>query len=106
MNVIYTLLFAFALGYLIKNRGVAIATYLAVEALVFGFQSVTLLIEWASGASSQAFGAFPDHSPEQVWSYGAVNLVITAVGIGLVLLGVRTAGKRLARKGVVKANAT
>lgn len=103
MNVIYTVLFAFAIGYFVKNRGVASALYLAGGALVFALQSVTLLIEWASGKNSKAFGDFPDYTASNVWGYGAVNLIITIVGVGLVLLGTRLAHKRAAKKGVVQA---
>ncbi len=101
MNVIYTVLVAFALGYFIKDTRVAVALYLAGEALVFGFQSASLIIEWASGTSTAAFGAFPDHSPSNVWGYGVVNLVITVIGIGLVMLGARTARRRAAKQDVV-----
>lgn len=103
MNVMYTVLLAFAIGYFVKNRGVAMAVHLAGGAFVFAFQSVGLLLDWASGRSTQAFGKFPNYSDSNYWGYGAVNLVITTVGIGLVLLGARIAHQRAAKKGVVQA---
>ncbi|CCH69487.1 conserved hypothetical protein [Phycicoccus elongatus Lp2] len=102
MNVIYTVLLAFAIGYFVKNRGVASALYLAGGALVFAFQSVTLLIEWASGKNTKAFGDFPDYTASNVWGYGVVNLIITIIGIGLVQLGVWVSHKQAAKKGVVQ----
>ena len=32
MNVIFTVLFAFAIGFFVKQRGLAIVTYLALDA--------------------------------------------------------------------------
>ncbi len=94
MNLIYTVLFAFTLGYFIKNRGIAICVYLGLEALIFTFQTLNLLMEWAGG-SQQAFGGpFPDSSAGSVASYGAVNLIITGIGVGLVVLGHKTAARR------------
>ncbi len=94
MNVIYTLLFAFAFGYLIKNRGLAISTYLGFEALLFSFQTLNLTLEWVGGDTEAFGGPFPGYSGANVAGYGLVNLVITGVGIGLVLLGAKVATKR------------
>jgi hypothetical protein len=52
-----------------------------------------LVIEWVGG-SKDAFGPYPKADKPEVWSYGVVNLVIFAVGIGLVLLGHRVAARR------------
>ena len=94
MNLIYTVLFAFALGYFIKNRGVAICVYLCLEALIFTFQTLNLILEWAGGSQEAFGGPFPDSSAGSAAAYGAVNLVITAIGVGLVALGSRTSAKR------------
>lgn len=101
MNVIYTVLFAFALGFFIKNTGIATAVYLAGDALVFGYQSVNLLLEWGGGHKAAFGGPFPDHDTSGVVGYGLVNLVITVVGVGLVVLGARVAARRVAKKDVV-----
>jgi hypothetical protein len=53
---------------------------------VFTFQSVDLIIEWAGG-SKAAFGPYPNADKSEIWSYGVVNLVIFAAGLGLVALG-------------------
>ena len=94
MNLIYTILLAFLIGYFIRNRGIAICVYLALEALIFTFQTLNLLLEWAGGSEEAFGGTFPDSSAESVLAYGAVNLVITGIGLGLVVLGRRTATKR------------
>ncbi len=100
MNVIYTVLCAFAIGFFVKPKGVGVLTYLVVGSLLFTFQSVNLLLEWADG-SEAAFGPFPDYEFGQVIGYGLVNLMIAALGIGLVLLGAKVGAKRAAKKSVV-----
>lgn len=101
MNAIYTVLAAFALGYLIRSRGPAVATYLALGALVFGYQTLWLVIEWVNGSTAAFGGPFPGHTASQVYAYGAVNLIIFAAGVALVLFGTRVrrrrSGKREAR---------
>lgn len=94
MNIVYTLLLAFPLGFLIRDRAAACALYLAGGAFVLAFQSVNLLVEWADGSTSAFGGPFPGHEQEKVIGYGLVNLAITAVGIGLVLLGALVARRR------------
>ncbi len=100
MNVVYTVLFAFAIGFFMKRTGAAALTYLVLGSFVFTFQSVLLVTEWASG-SEAAFGPFPDADSERVIGYGVVNLLITTVGVGLVLLGAKVGAKRAAKKSVV-----
>lgn len=100
MNVLYTLLFAFAIGFFVKPKAIAVLTYLVVGSLLFTFQSLNLLLEWANG-SEAAFGPFPDSEFAEVMGYGLVNLLITAVGVGLVLLGAKVGAKRAANKSVV-----
>lgn len=94
MNLIYTVVFAFAFGYFIKNRGVAICVYLGLEALIFTFQTLNLLLEWAGGSQEAFGGPFPDSSASSVAGYGAVNLIITGIGVGLVVLGHKAAARR------------
>lgn len=94
MNILYTLLLAFPLGYLIRDRAAACALYLAGGAFVFAFQSVNLLVEWADGSRSVFGGPFPGHETDKVFGYGLFNLAITAVGIVIVLLGARVARQR------------
>lgn len=103
MNVIYTVLFAFAFGYFVKQRGVAIALYLAVDALVFSFQSLSLVLSWLAHESPSAFGDFPDQLPVQysqseLFGYGVINLVIVLAGVGLVTLGGWVRARRTARR--------
>jgi hypothetical protein len=89
-------LVAFPLGFLVPNRLVAYVAYIAVHAFVFVFQSLTLLIEWIGGDES-AFGPYPDASGGDVAAYGVVNLVIYAVGLGLVYVGHRVGARRRSR---------
>lgn len=92
MNLIYTVLAAVPIGFLIRPRATALLTYLVVGGWVFTFQSLTLVLSWLGHEGRPAFGPFPSSFPAvadngQVGGYAAVNLMITTVGLGLVLLG-------------------
>ena len=67
--------------YFIRNRMAAYLAYVALHSFVFTFQSTTLLKEWNGGETSVKNPAAVD------WSYGLVNLLIFAAGLGLVTLG-------------------
>ncbi len=103
MNIIFTVLFAFAIGYFVKKPGIAIVTYLALDAIVFSYQSVGVLLDWMADKPPVAFGPSPkalpvEYSNSELWGYGLVNLAIIAVGIGLVVLGARISARRAARR--------
>jgi hypothetical protein len=110
MNILFTILAAFPIGFFVKQRGLAIVTYLAIDALLFSFQTLGVLLDWMAGnaglGGAQAFGPFPtgplplNYQSSEVWGYGAVNLVIVLVGIGLTVLGAWVAARR-ATKDVV-----
>lgn len=105
MCLIFTVLIAFPLGFFVKQRGVAVCLYLALDAMLFSFQTLNLLLEWLSG-SEHAFGAAPTTLPAEyegsdLLGYGLVNVAIAAVGVGLVLAGSRVAAKRAAGRRVV-----
>jgi hypothetical protein len=97
MELIIMLLVPFPLGFLLKSRVSAYIVYIAVHAFTFTFQTLNLIIEWVGG-SEAAFGPYPDASTEEVWGYGAVNLLIYLVGFGLVALGHRVQIWRRARR--------
>ena len=106
MNFIFTVLFAFAIGYLVRHRAIAIVTYLALDAIVFSYQSVGVLLNWMADQPPVAFGpspkAFPvEYSNSELWGYGLVNLMIVAVGVGLVVLGARLSARRAAQRTAV-----
>ena len=99
MNLFFTILAAFPLGYLVTRRQTALLSYLFVDSFLFSLQSLNLLLTWMSGGSglggSSGFGDTPsgqfpiDYASSEVIAYGIVNAVITVVGVGLVLLGSR-----------------
>jgi predicted Na+-dependent transporter len=92
MELVLMLLLPFPLGYLMRNRLAAYVVYTAVHSFVFTFQTMMLLRAWVGGDTS-AFGADPN-SVE--WSYGLVNLLIYAAGLGLLWLGHRAGrGRRM-----------
>lgn len=106
MNIIYSVLVAFPLGFFVASRGMAVISYLLAGSYLFSFQSTSVLLSWMSHSSPSAFGPFPKafpvtYSNSEFFGYGAVNLVITVIGIGLVLLGHRVASRRRAKRGTV-----
>ena len=104
MNLFFTILAAFPLGFLVTRRQTALLTDLIGGSFVFSLQSVNLLLTWMSGGSglggSSGFGDTPsgqfpiDYSSSEVIAYGVVNAIITLVGVGLVLLGARVRARR------------
>ena len=84
---------ALPIGWLIRHRLTAFVVYLAGFNLLFTFQSVKLITEWAAGDKS-AFGPFPKANSGDAWGYGVVNLIFFAGGLGLLVVG-RYLGARL-----------
>jgi hypothetical protein len=106
MNLVFTIVFAFAIGYLVKQRGLAVVTYLALGAIVFSYQSVTVLLSWMADEPRVAFGPSPEsfpveYSSSELAGYGLINAVIFAVGVGLVVLGGYVAARRAAGRDTV-----
>lgn len=109
MTIIFTVLFAFAIGFLVKQRGLAIVAYLALNGLVFAYQTLNVLLEWLGpkqGGEGMAFGPKPTGFPvtyknSELAAYGLVNLVAAAVGVGLVVLGTNVARRRASRRIIV-----
>jgi hypothetical protein len=99
MLIASMLVLSLVIGWFVRPRLTACVAYLAAFSLLFTFQSVVLLAEWAGG-DQKAFGAFPDGGKAEVWSYGAVNLAVLAVGVGLLTLTGVLASRRRGR-GVV-----
>lgn len=111
MNLIYTILAAVPIGFLIRPRATALLTYLVVGGWVFSFQSVSLVLSWLGHGGRPAFGPFPTSLPAvadngEVIGYAAVNLIITTVGLALVLLGQRIRARRETRSEVSLDRAT
>ncbi len=96
MELILMVLLPFPLGFLVRQRLVAMVAYMAVQAFVFTVQTTSLLLEWAGGSSRAFGGRFPQYEQSEVFAYALVNAVIYAVGIGLVYLGHRVAARRRA----------
>jgi hypothetical protein len=104
MNLFFTILAAFPLGFMIPRRQTALLSYLIVDSFLFSLQSLNLLLTWMSGGSglggSSGFGDTPSgpfpigYSSGEVIAYGVVNAIITLVGVGLVLLGARIRARR------------
>ena len=83
VELIIMLLVPLPIGYFIRNRMAAYLAYIALYSFVFTFQSTTLLKEWNGGD----YSALAKNPAAVDWSYGLVNLLIFAAGLGLVTLG-------------------
>ena len=94
MELIAMVLVPFPLGFLVRNRLAAFVAYVAVHSFLFTFQTLVLVRQWAGGS----FTAFEQDPAAVPLSYGVVNLVIYAVGLGLVWLGHRLGAHRRARR--------
>jgi hypothetical protein len=94
VELIIMLLAPLPIGYFIRNRMAAYLAYVALHSFVFTFQSTTLLKEWNGGD----YSAFARNPAAVDWSYGVVNLLIFAAGLGLVTLGSWLSAKRKARR--------
>jgi hypothetical protein len=92
MELIVMIVTAFPLGYFVRTRLVAILSYVAVHSFVFSWQNTQLTREWVGGSTE----AFPKNPKAAPWEYGAVNVAIYALGLGLVVLGSHLAAKRRA----------
>jgi hypothetical protein len=94
MELLILLLVPLPLGYLIRQRITAYLAYVGVHSFTFTFQTLALTREWVGGDTA-AFDKDPGAAP---WSYGLVNLVIYAAGLGLIALGHRLADRRRSRQ--------
>lgn len=90
MIAIATVLFAFPLGFFLRNRLAAHVAYVAIFAYCFTFQTLYLLRSWTADHHS-AFPANPDAMP---FSYLMVTGGIYVVGNLLVALGHRVGARR------------
>ncbi|MFC6158627.1 hypothetical protein [Kribbella jiaozuonensis] len=93
MIAIATVLFAFPLGFFLRNRLSAYVAYIAIFAYCFTFQTLYLLRAWV-GDSHQAFPADPETLP---LGYLGVTAGIYAAGFVLVTVGHRVGAKRRSR---------
>jgi hypothetical protein len=106
MNLFFAVLGALPLGLFVARKHVAVLAFLIVDSFLFSFQTLNVLLTWMSGGKGigggsgfgdSPAGTFPiDYAKGEVMAYGVVNLLITTVGVGLVLLGARIRARRVA----------
>ena len=101
MVAIVTVLFAFPLGFFLRNRLAAYVAYIAIFAYSFTFQTLYLMRAWVGGDHS-AFSADPEKLP---LDYLAVTVSIYIVGFLLITLGHRLGSKRRSRTNAVNLDA-
>jgi hypothetical protein len=90
MVAFITVLFAFPLGFFLRNRTSAYLAYVAIFGYSFTFQTLYLLRDWVGGNHS-AFAADPEEMP---FDYLAVTGGIYVIGFLLITLGHRLSAKR------------
>jgi hypothetical protein len=98
MNIIITPVAAILIGLSVRSRLIAALLYLVIEAILFTFQTLVVLLAWMGGqggfgdaGGEGAFGPAPTGFPlvfdeGSVWSYGLVNLGIIAAGLAITIL--------------------
>lgn len=93
MIAILTLLLAFPLGLVVRNRLSAMLAYVSIYLWAYTFQTAYLIRAWVEGDTS----AFP--RPADIGlEYGVVTGAMFAAGCGLVALGHRVATRRRERR--------
>jgi hypothetical protein len=85
---------AFPIGWFVRDRRTAYLVYIAAQSFLFTFQTGMLVLEWVGG-STQAFGPYPKASHGETLSYGVVNLVFFAAGLGVLALALWLRARRL-----------
>lgn len=97
MNIIFTVVAAPLIGWLVRSRTGAVAITLAAQSLLFTFQTLAVLLAWMAdergfgGASeSGAFGPAPttfpiSYSEADFWAYGLLNLTLVVVSLALAI---------------------
>ncbi len=98
MGVALMILLPLVVGWFVHGRLMAFVAYLAAFSILFTAQTTVLIVEWAGG-SKKAFGSFPKGGSSEVWSYVAVNLVLLAVGFGLLIGTNVVSGRRRSGRG-------
>lgn len=105
MNLLVAPLSAVLIGLFVRSRLIGAALFISIEALVFTFQTLVVLLAWMSGqggfggaVDQGAFGPFPTQFPiafseSEVWAYGLLNVAIVAVGL-LLTTGIATWRRR------------
>ncbi|WP_328525766.1 hypothetical protein [Kribbella sp. NBC_00359] len=101
MVAIVTVLFAFPLGFFLRNRLAAYVAYIAIFAYSFTFQTLYLMRAWVGG-NHTAFSADAKKLP---LDYLAVTGSIYIVGFLLITLGHRLGSKRRSRTNAVNLDA-
>lgn len=110
MNILVTPVLVILIGLFVRSRLIATLFYLVIEAILFTFQTLTVLVAWMAGEGgfggaidNGAFGPFPTGFPlrydeGEIWSYGLVNLGIMTVGVVLTILVVTLRNRGRAKK--------
>jgi len=95
MNLLLTPILVVFIGLFVRSRLMAALLYLVIEAILFTFQTLLLLLNWLNGGltvfGDGMFGPTPKGLPlvlneGEVWSYGLVNLGIMTMGVALTVL--------------------
>lgn len=117
MNILVTPILVILIGLFVRSRLSATLLYLVIEAILFTFQTLAVLVAWMAGeggfggaTDKGAFGPFPTGFPlhydeGEIWAYGLVNLGIMIIGVILTVLLVSLRNRSRAKKSDVAGQA-
>lgn len=107
MNVVTTPIVAILVGMFVRSRLLGAVLYLSIQAFVFTFQTLMVLLIWMAGiggpfGGNGAFGAAPTGFPipfseGDVWIYGLLNVAVLLVGTALTVGIISLRAKRRTR---------
>jgi hypothetical protein len=107
MNLLVTPVLVVFIGLIVRSRLIATLLYLVIEAILFTFQTLTVLLGWLGGEltvfEDGMFGPTPTGLPlvldeGDLWSYGLVNLAIMVVGVALIVVIVTLRNRSRAKR--------
>ncbi|MGO1835539.1 putative carbohydrate phosphorylase [Actinomycetales bacterium JB111] len=116
MNLLVTPVVSVLIGLFVRSRLLAAILYLSIAAILFTFQTLTVLLVWLGGeggfggsAEQGAFGPGPtgglplQFDEGELWAYGLVNVGILLVGVALTILVVTLRNRSRAKHADVTA---
>ncbi|OAV60253.1 hypothetical protein [Enteractinococcus helveticum] len=95
MNLVTMPIVAILVGLFVRSRLLGAVLYLSIQAIVFTFQTLAVLLAWRAGqgvfgdaTEAGVFGPAPTGIPivfseTELWLYGLINVVILSVGVAL-----------------------
>ena len=107
MNLVTMPIVAILVGLFVRSRLLGAVLYLSIQAIVFTFQTLMVLLIWMAGiggpfGGTGAFGIAPTGFPipfsePDIWMYGLLNVAVLLVGVALTVGIISLRARRRAR---------